>query len=104
MSVTANNWPVSSIPVTTWTNVVSASDATVLKSFTLSIGSASTNVQLRLYAGSTLTTFVPSGQAFLNANTGYYLNLPETFTLTTGQIFQIYVDQSGCSCCAFGAN
>ena len=103
MAFAVKNWPLASYTNSTWTDLVSATAATLVKSLSVAGGSGAAEVKLRLAdsGGSSLAVIVPSAEVL--ADTGYVWELSNV-ALESGQKLQVWADVAGVEFIAFGAH
>lgn len=107
MALTAQNWTLTSYTNSTWTDLVSASAATVLKTVVVAAGANAAEVKVRLAdsGGSSLAVLIPSHS--LTANTAYVMGTDTgqvpALTLESGQKLQVWSDVAAVEFSAFGA-
>lgn len=100
--MTPNNWTLNSYTNSTWTDLVAASAATVIKSIVVAMGSNAGTVKVRLAdsGGSSLATILPGGSA--SANQAYAIDVA-ALTLENTQKLQVWCDVAGAEFSAHGA-
>jgi hypothetical protein len=101
--MTAGNWPLNSYTNSTWTDLVDATGATVIKAVSIAMGSNAGTVKMRLAdsGGSSLAMIVPG--AALAANSPYTVD-QSVMTLENTQKLQVWCDVAGAEFIAWGAD